>query len=243
MLNAALEAFPLGLAIAEKGRILYANRGFAQRFGVSQELDIQGRYLEASVAELRRVKRGNSYLIISTRAGASFRGRIRVEGRICKSSANHHKSKEFMNRYKMEAIGRLVSGVAHDFNNLLTGIMLYCDLLLAGLKDNRMRHHAEEIRMAGEHGAALIQQLMAVARQETIEPRLLSWNQAILDIRNLLGRLIGENIEFVFDPAEGLAFGEDGSRAGPPDHSQSGAQCPRCHAGGRTDYAQHPQRS
>jgi two-component system, cell cycle sensor histidine kinase and response regulator CckA len=35
---------------------------------------------------------------------------------------------------KMEAIGRLAGGIAHDFNNLLTGILLYCDLLTAGLK-------------------------------------------------------------------------------------------------------------
>ena len=68
---------------------------------------------------------------------------------------------------KMEAAGRLVSGVAHDFTNLLTGIMLYCDLLIAGLDgDSRCLRHVEEIRMAGEQGAALIQQLLAVARQQ-----------------------------------------------------------------------------
>ena len=37
---------------------------------------------------------------------------------------------------RMEAFGRLACGVAHDFNNLLTGIMLYCDLLIAGLENN-----------------------------------------------------------------------------------------------------------
>src|SRR5271156_609404 len=36
---------------------------------------------------------------------------------------------------KIEAIGRLAGGIAHDFNNLLTGILLYCDLLIAGLKN------------------------------------------------------------------------------------------------------------
>ena len=35
---------------------------------------------------------------------------------------------------KMEVIGRLAGGIAHDFNNLLTGILLYCDLLSAGLE-------------------------------------------------------------------------------------------------------------
>jgi signal transduction histidine kinase len=68
--------------------------------------------------------------------------------------------------HKMEAIGRLVGGVAHDFNNLLTGMVLCSELILAGLEENhRLRRFAEEIRKAGEQGAGLIQQLMAVARQ------------------------------------------------------------------------------
>jgi len=97
---------------------------------------------------------------------------------------------------KMEVVGRLVGGVAHDFNNLLTGIMLYSDLLVAGLgKEGRLRRHAEEIRLAGEQGAALIQQLLAISRQQVIEPRILCLNQTVAGARNLLGRLIGENIE------------------------------------------------
>jgi len=101
---------------------------------------------------------------------------------------------------KMEAIGRLVGGVAHDFNNLLTGIMLYCDLLMGGLKnDSRLYHHAEEIRLASEHGAALIRQLLAVARQQVVEPRVLCLNEVVAAMRNLLARLIGENVELVAD--------------------------------------------
>jgi PAS domain S-box-containing protein len=98
---------------------------------------------------------------------------------------------------KMEAVGRLVGGVSHDFNNLLTGIMLYCDLLLAGLdRDSRLGHHAEEIRLAAEQGAALIQQLLAIARQQVIEPRLLCLNEVVTRTQNLLSRLIGESIAF-----------------------------------------------
>jgi len=97
---------------------------------------------------------------------------------------------------KMEVVGRLVSGVAHDFNNLLTGITLYCDLLIAGLdRNSRLMRHAEEIRMAGEQGGALIQQLLAAARQQSIEPRVLSLNEIILKSRNLLSRLLGEKYE------------------------------------------------
>jgi signal transduction histidine kinase len=98
----------------------------------------------------------------------------------------------------MEVVGRLVGGVAHDFNNLLTGITLYCDLLIAGLeRGSRQHHHAEEIRMAGEQGAALIQQLLAISRQQVVEPRILSLNEVIVNTRNLLSRLLGEKFELV----------------------------------------------
>ncbi len=106
---------------------------------------------------------------------------------------------------KMEAIGRLVGGVAHDFNNLLTGMVLCSELLLVGLeKDSRLRHYAEEIRSAGVQGAALIRQLLAVARQRVVAPCLLSLNEVITGMHGLLARLIGENIELVSELAVDL---------------------------------------
>ena len=99
---------------------------------------------------------------------------------------------------KMEVIGRLVGGVAHDFNNLLTGIMLYCDLLIAGLEPrSHLMHHAEEIRMAGQQGSALIQQLLAISRRQVVEPKILCLNDALLSTKNLLSRLLGEKFELV----------------------------------------------
>jgi two-component system, cell cycle sensor histidine kinase and response regulator CckA len=116
---------------------------------------------------------------------------------------------------RMEAIGRMVGGVAHDFNNLLTGIMLYCDLLLAGLSltgsriagqedEKRFRHYVEEIRRASESGGALLQQLLAAVRRQPTEPQLLSLNAVILATGNLLSRLVGENIELATDLADDL---------------------------------------
>ena len=118
---------------------------------------------------------------------------------------------------RMEAIGRLVGGVAHDFNNLLTGIMLYCDLLLAGLPltgaplagtadEKRLRHYVEEIRGASESGGALIRQLLAVVRRQSTEPQPLSLNAVIRTTRNLLSRLVGENIELAAELAENLGL-------------------------------------
>ena len=99
---------------------------------------------------------------------------------------------------KMEVIGRLAGGIAHDFNNLLTGILLYCDLLSAGIKPgSRLLQHVEEIRLAGEQGAALTQQLLAMARKQVPQPRPISINDVVSSTENLLRRLIGEQIELV----------------------------------------------
>jgi signal transduction histidine kinase len=129
----------------------------------------------------------------------------------------------------MEVIGRLAGGVAHDFNNLLTGILLYCDLLSAELDSNRFRdvwestttatggspaiaaaasdlwQHVEEVRMAGEQGAALTHQLLAIARKQAAVARPVVINEIVASTNNLLRRLIGERIELVsvLDPEAG----------------------------------------
>ena len=99
---------------------------------------------------------------------------------------------------KMEVIGRWAGGVAHDFNNLLTGILLYCDLLSCAMDpDSRLRQHVEEVRMAGEQGAALTQQLLAIARKQVPQPRPVVVNEVVASTENLLRRLVGEQIDLV----------------------------------------------
>ena len=118
---------------------------------------------------------------------------------------------------KMEVLGRLAGAVAHDFNNLLTGILLYCDLLSAGLKNaglksaelagaelakpglewNGLSQQIEEVRLASEQGAALTQQLLAIARKQAAEPRAIRINEIVATSKNLLQRLVGERIELV----------------------------------------------
>jgi len=108
---------------------------------------------------------------------------------------------------RLEAVGRLAGGIAHDFNNLLTGILLYCDLLMATIEPgHRARKYAEEIRKAGMQASGLVRQLLALARPTNLPPRLLSMNEIAEGMRNLLARLIGENIELGLrlDPNLGL---------------------------------------
>jgi len=108
---------------------------------------------------------------------------------------------------RLEAVGRLASGVAHDFNNLLTGVLLYCDLLMASLEPgNGVRKCAEEIRNAGLQATDLVRQLLTVTRTADPQPRLLCLNEIVEAMRNLLARLIGENIALSLhlEPSLGL---------------------------------------
>lgn len=108
---------------------------------------------------------------------------------------------------RLEAVGRLAGGIAHDFNNLLTGILLYCDLLTASIEpSHRARKYADEIRKAGMQASGLVRQLLSIARPPNFQPRLVSLNEIAEGMRNLLARLMGENIElkFCLDPNLGL---------------------------------------
>ncbi len=95
---------------------------------------------------------------------------------------------------RLEAVGRLAAGIVHDFNNVLTGVLLYCDLLLASLQGHESRKYAEEIRTAAIQAAGVVRQLLNVARPGSSEPRLLSLNEVIESLIGLLSRLIGQNI-------------------------------------------------
>jgi signal transduction histidine kinase len=106
---------------------------------------------------------------------------------------------------RWESIGRLTGGVVHDFNNLMTGVTLYCDLLLSNLDqdETRLRRYAEGIRAAVAQTSGLVQQLLLFARPKPAELYSVSLNHVAETMRNLLVRLIGENVvlEFRLDPA------------------------------------------
>ena len=97
---------------------------------------------------------------------------------------------------KLESVGRLAAGVAHDFNNLLTVINGYSRLLLDTLKaGDPLRDDVEEIHKAGERAAGLTQQLLAFSRKQFLQPRVLDLNRVVDEMRPMLARLMGEDVE------------------------------------------------
>ncbi len=113
---------------------------------------------------------------------------------------------QYQQAQKMEAVGRLAGGVAHDFNNLLTVILGYCGLLLTDFDpDDQRQADIAEIQKAGASGAALTRQLLAFSRKEIIEPTLLNLNVVVADMREMVGRLIGEDVRVVMRLRPGLS--------------------------------------
>jgi two-component system, cell cycle sensor histidine kinase and response regulator CckA len=114
---------------------------------------------------------------------------------------------------KMEAVGRLAGGVAHDFNNLLTAISGYAQILRVGFdaRDSR-RADVDEIILAGERAAALTRQLLAFSRRQVLQPREINLNDSIQELRGMLVRVIGEDIdlEIVLCPDLGLVRADPG---------------------------------
>ncbi len=106
---------------------------------------------------------------------------------------------------KMEAVGRLAGGVAHDFNNLLTVIIGYTQILADGVPSgSRLAESAAQIKSAADRAAGITRQLLAFSRKQVLSPRIINLNDIVLNLDSLLRRLIGEDIEVITMPANGL---------------------------------------
>jgi two-component system cell cycle sensor histidine kinase/response regulator CckA len=105
---------------------------------------------------------------------------------------------------KMEAVGRLAAGVAGDFNNMLTVIAGYTEMLRAAVPaGSPAREHVDEIGYAGERGATLTQQLLALSGGAA-HPLVLDLNMMLSSMEPMLRRLLGRNIELLLLTAPGL---------------------------------------
>jgi hypothetical protein len=106
---------------------------------------------------------------------------------------------------RMEAVGRLAGGIAHDFNNVLTVIHSYTSLLLEDTPAEAPAHKdMQQILEATERAARLTSQLLAYSRRQVQRLELLDLNEVITRMRDMLRRLVGEDVRIDLDlSAEG----------------------------------------
>lgn len=113
---------------------------------------------------------------------------------------------QFLQAQKMEAVGRLASGVAHDFNNVLTTINGYSEMLMRCLEQgDPMVKNLEQIHRAGQRAASLTHQLLAFSRRQVVQPKVLDLGAVVADMDKMLRRVIGEDVELVMVLTPGLA--------------------------------------
>ncbi len=95
---------------------------------------------------------------------------------------------------RLQAVGELAGGIAHDFNNLLTAIIGGADDVHGRCSNETDREDLAQIRASAERGAALVRQLLAFSRQQTLQPRVLALNEAIRHAARLLERLLSHGV-------------------------------------------------
>jgi two-component system cell cycle sensor histidine kinase/response regulator CckA len=206
------EATLEGIAIVRNGVILEVNQALLAIFGgepdeilgrrlsdlVSGEVDLagvpresigsrrDGSTVDIEIAGKRYVFQGEEVSVVAIRDIAQ-RKRDEAE--------NKTLQRQLLHSQKMEAIGRLSAGVAHDFNNCLLAIFGYSDLMLERYRDDPfLARNLTGLKEAGQRAAALTKQLLAFARRQPMETRVMSLNAVVSGLEKMLQRLLGEDI-------------------------------------------------
>ncbi|HCY83801.1 MAG TPA: hybrid sensor histidine kinase/response regulator [Desulfobacteraceae bacterium] len=112
---------------------------------------------------------------------------------------------QFLQAQKMESVGRLAGGVAHDYNNMLSVIIGFSQLAIARTEPgDQMHDDLQEILDAAMRSADITRQLLAFARKQNIDPKVLDLNDTVEGMLKMLRRLIGEDIDLGWEPGSNL---------------------------------------
>ena len=95
---------------------------------------------------------------------------------------------------RMEAVGLLAGGIAHDFNNLLTVILGEVEFVQTGASLAEAAESLNAIQGAAQRASLLTRQLLTFSRRQLVDPKPVDVNRVIDGLRQMIVRLIGEDI-------------------------------------------------
>ena len=122
----------------------------------------------------------------------------RLQGAVQDISDRRQLEEQVRQAQKMEAIGQLAGGIAHDLNNILSVILTYTEIISDDLEPGgHLRDDLDEIRRASQRAAELTRQLLAFGRQQMLQPRIVDLGAIASGLGNMLGRLLGADVELV----------------------------------------------
>ena len=214
-----VETAPKGIAVVVDGRIAYLNRrlaeaagyGINEMTGMELERIVHAEDLPALRESYRQSLESNEPHEPSTLRFIHRRGEprwIEVAGRridwdgrpavmYLVTDITDRKALELQlsQSAKMEAIGRLASGVAHDFGNILQVILGYGSLMREHIGDHaEILNDIEHVEEAAGRATSLTHQLLAFARRRDAQPRTVELTELVQRSEAMLDRILGEDI-------------------------------------------------
>ncbi len=139
--------------------------------------------------------------VVSDESGSS----VRIDGTFLDYTERQSLQAQLLQAQKMESIGRLAGGVAHDYNNALSAIIGFTEIAIDDVDpEGPVRDNLDEVLKAAKHATDITRQLLAFARKQNIQPRSLDLNENVEGALKMLRRLIGEDIDLVWQPRAGL---------------------------------------
>lgn len=223
LVNAILEGAPVNIFVKDaEGRYLLANGSFMREMG----FDLVGkrddelfppaqaaafRESDRKVLETRRVTeqveevshaRGARVMLTVKSPLIDDQGRAYAVCGITTDITERHRLEEQLQRsQKMEALGRLASGVAHDFNNVLTAILGNAELLHTMALDADAGECVHDIKKAVQLASSLTRQLLTFSRRQVRELRVTDLNEVVTGIEGLLRHVSAEGVRLALDCA------------------------------------------
>ncbi len=154
------------------------------------EVGDQGRQKPLSVAEIPCIRSDGSIFYVDIKAtpvtidgiACDLRFYTDVTGRRAALAERRELESRLHRSEKMEAIGLLAGGVAHDLNNILSGLVSYPELILMDLpEDSPLRGPLRTIESSGQRAAAIVQDLLTLARRGVAVSQVVNLNRIVTD--------------------------------------------------------------
>jgi signal transduction histidine kinase len=137
---------------------------------------------------------------LESRIEERTRALAQANDRLMNEVIERERAQQAMVQYqKMEAVGRLTGGIAHDFNNLLNVVQGSMDLIMLKSKDDFAKQRAEIARRACQRGGKLTSQLLAFARNQSLDLRATDVGALFDGVRELVAASVGSSIGLRFD--------------------------------------------
>ena len=211
------------------GRIADCNQAFVRMFGfesrdmvlssTSDPLFPEGHSRSGFVERIRREKKieydeaeylrrdGSTMYVVQNIIGIFGQdGELKqIRGYIFDDTGRKQLEQQFRESQKFESLGTLAGGIAHDFNNILAIIMGYTSLISErAMTHDDLRRKTEAIMKASSRGAALVDQLLTIARKSDTRRAPVSPNDTVREVTTLLAETIQKTISIVTDLAEDI---------------------------------------